>query len=136
MEISAKDPFRSLTGTHRSPNGASRTLGEGAGGASRGALGWGRIVYRGAKMGPSEGGFRGGCSVFRPGHMQPLETPAVLSEGSLSRKRREEKRASERPELQSIKKVFGRYSKGIDKVFGKCPVSIRKVFIKYSESVQ
>ena len=117
VEISAKDPFRSLTGTHGSPNGASRTLGEGAGGASRGALGWGRIVYRGAKSGPSEGGVGGGgLTVFRPGHMQPLETPAVLSEGSLSRKRREEKRASERPELQSIKKAFRKYSEGIRKV--------------------
>ena len=126
VEIPAKDPVRSLTGTHGSPNGASRTLGEGAGGASRGALGWGRIVYRGAKSGPSEGGRRS-AEVFRPGHMQPLETPAVLSEGSLSRKRREEKRASERPELQSIKKVFGRYSESIRK----CQVRTMEVAGKY-----
>ena len=55
----------------------------------------------------------GGSEVFRPGHMQLLETPAVPSEGSLSRKRREEKRASERPELQSIKKAFRKYSESI-----------------------
>ena len=69
----------------------------------------------------------GGSSLFRPGHMQPLETPAVLSEGSLSRKRREEKRASERPELQSIKKVFGRYSESIRQ----CQVSTMEVSGKY-----
>ena len=86
VEIPAKDPFRSLTGTHGSPNGASRTLGEGAGGASRGALGWGRMSYRGAKWGPSEGSWRvrgGVAELSRPGHMQLLETPAVLSESSL-----------------------------------------------------
>ncbi len=73
----------------------------------------GQDVLQGCIMGPSEGGVGGH---LRPGHMPPLETPAVLSEGSLSRKRREEKRASERPELQSIKKVFGKYSEGIRKV--------------------
>ena len=54
-----RTPFRSLTGTHRGPIGASRTPGVGAGGASRGALGWGRMSSRGAKWGPSEGGRRG-----------------------------------------------------------------------------